>query len=131
MSGSGNQIRSFRKKRGLTQSQLAEAIGETRQTVYKYETGIVKTVPLPKLEKIASVLACTPAELAGWAPRAGMVVCEESSPYLTEEETMLLEAWHQATDKERSIISMILKEYGMLEPDKKSRKEQIHEFSET
>ena len=118
MSGSGNQIRSFRKKRGLTQSQLAEAIGETRQTVYKYEAGIVKTIPRSKLEKIASVLACTPAELAGWTSKSCSFFHEESSPYLTEEESRLLEAWHQATDKERSIISMILKEYGMPEPKK-------------
>ena len=118
MAGSCNQIRFFRKKRGLTQSQLAEAIGETRQTVYKYETGIVRSVPAHKLEKIASVLACTPAELAGWTAQARPVVYEESSPYLTEEEIRLLEAWHQATDKERSIISMILKEYGMQEPKK-------------
>ena len=113
MAGSCNQIRFFRKQRGLTQSQLAEAIGETRQTVYKYETGIVRSVPAHKLEKIASVLACTPAELAGWDTQTSPVISEASSPYLTEEEIRLLEAWHQATDKERRIISDILSEYGM------------------
>ena len=115
MTGSCNQIRFFRKLRGLTQSQLAEAIGETRQTVYKYETGIVRSVPAHKLEKIAFVLACTPAELAGWTPKSSSSVHEETSPYLTEEEIRLLEAWHQASDKERHIISMILQEYGMQE----------------
>ena len=115
MSEAGNNIRFFRKKRGLTQSQLAERIGETRQTVYKYETGKVQTVPYHKLEKIASVLECTPAELMGWASR-DYSVHEEAAPYLTEQETRLLGAWHQATDKERSVISLILKEYGMLEP---------------
>ena len=109
----GNLIRFFRKRRGLTQSQLAEAIGETRQTVYKYETGIVKSVPFHKLEKIASVLACTPADLTGWAVQPKLIASEESSPYLTEEEIRLLEAWHQATDKERTIIAMLLQEYGM------------------
>ena len=115
MAGSCNQIRFFRKKRGLTQSQLAEAIGETRQTVYKYETGIVRSVPAHKLEKIAAVLSCTPAELAGWTAQANSTTSEELSPYLTEDDVRLLEAWHQATDKERRIISTILKEYGMLE----------------
>lgn len=117
MTGSGNQIRFFRKQRGLTQSQLAEAIGETRQTIYKYETGVIKTVPFHKLEKIASVLACTPAELAGWAVQPHLTNHEQYSLYLTEEETRLLQAWHKATDKERRIISMILREYGMPEPD--------------
>ena len=125
MPGSGNKIRFFRQKRGMTQSQLAEAIGETRQTVYKYETGIVKTVPHPKLEKIASVLGCTPAELAGWGSRSDLTIYEEASPYLTEEESRLLEAWHRATDKERRIISMILKEYGMPDPDKRHKTDRL------
>ena len=119
MSETENKIRHYRKLRGLTQSQLAEAIGETRQTVYKYETGIVRTVPYHKLEKIASVLECMPSELMGWASQAGSSFCEESAPYLTEEETRLLEAWHRATDKERSVISLILKEYGMPEPKRR------------
>ena len=111
----GSNIRYFRELKGLSQIELAEKIGETRQTVYKYETDKVQTVPYHKLERIASVLACTPTELMGWASQA-YSVHEEAAPYLTEEETRLLGAWHQATDKERSVISLILKEYGMLEP---------------
>ena len=65
------------------------------------------------LEKIASVLTCTPAELTGWTAQPHSTTHEEPSPYLTEEEIRLLEAWHQATDKERAIIAMLLQEYGM------------------
>ena len=51
----GSLICSRRKARGLTQEQLAEAVGVARQTASKWETG--ETVPdAESLGKLASVL---------------------------------------------------------------------------
>ena len=66
MSTVGERIRQLRGRLGLSQSQLAEAIGETKQTLYKYEHGIVTNIPLQKLEAIARVLDCPPTALTGW-----------------------------------------------------------------
>ena len=66
MSTIGERIAQLRDRRGMTQSELGDAIGETKQTIYKYEHGIVTNIPLAKVEAIARVLRCPPAILTGW-----------------------------------------------------------------
>ncbi len=124
MSSVGNNIRMRRNMQGISQSALAEAIGESRQTVYKYESGLVSNIPLAKLELIAHALECSPTDLTGWKRESHPAFKEDPLPYLTEEEAALLESWHKATDKERRSIAFILSEYGMPEP--KSTKRSNH-----
>lgn len=66
MSTIGERIAAFRLKRGMTQTELADAIGENKQLIYKYEKGIITNIPLQKVEAMAKALLCTPAELTGW-----------------------------------------------------------------
>jgi transcriptional regulator with XRE-family HTH domain len=51
----GRKIRALRLERGLSQSQLADAIGVTFQQVQKYEKG-ANRVSAGRLQKIADVL---------------------------------------------------------------------------
>lgn len=37
----GSRVKLFRNKRGITQTQLAQAVGKDRQYLYKIEKGIV------------------------------------------------------------------------------------------
>ncbi|MBE6555234.1 MAG: helix-turn-helix domain-containing protein [Ruminococcaceae bacterium] len=62
----GEKIRDLRLKRGLSQEDIARALGTTKQAVYKYESGIVTNIPVDKLERIAGLLGVSPAYLAGW-----------------------------------------------------------------
>ena len=63
----GSLICSRRKARGLTQEQLAEAVGVARQTVSKWETG--ETVPdAESLGKLASVLGFSVDRALGLEP---------------------------------------------------------------
>lgn len=62
----GENIKKQRKHLGLTLEELANKIGTTRQTVYKYENGIVQNIPSDKIEMIASALNTTPAYIMGW-----------------------------------------------------------------
>ena len=63
----GRLICSRRKARGLTQEQLAEAVGVARQTVSKWETG--ETVPdAESLGKLASVLGFSVDRALGLEP---------------------------------------------------------------
>ena len=109
----GNNIKRYREARGMSQIQLAEALGESRQTIYKYETGVVANVPIIKIERIAGILGCSPAALAGWQQRDDYILYEDTAPSRTRHEQELLEAWKRATDKEKMIIIAILREYGM------------------
>ena len=60
----GENIRTMREKRGLSQSELAEKIELQKQNVSAFERG-VKTPSLEKLIAIADTLHCTTDELLG------------------------------------------------------------------
>ena len=70
MSTIGERIAELRLQRGMTQSELGEAVGESKQTIYKYERGIIANIPLAKVEAIAKALRCPPAALTGWEESA-------------------------------------------------------------
>lgn len=62
----GEKIRAYRELKNLTQEQLGRLCGTTKQTIYKYETGEVTNIPMPRLEKIAAVFQISAATLLGW-----------------------------------------------------------------
>lgn len=60
-------LREWRKHRGMTQEQLAEAIDSTKQTVSRMESG-TRTYNQPFLEACADALKCRPADLLNGPP---------------------------------------------------------------
>lgn len=62
----GERIKQARELRRITQTELADAIGTTKQNVYKYENGIVTNIPSDKIEAISKFLGTSPAYLMGW-----------------------------------------------------------------
>ena len=69
MSTIGDRIKNARENKGITQTELGDKIGSTKQTVYKYENNIVTNIPLDKIESIASELNVSPAFIMGWDDR--------------------------------------------------------------
>ena len=62
----GDRIRNLRIKSDLSQTELAEKIEVSKQTLYKYEKNIITNVPSVKVEALAEALKTTPAYLMGW-----------------------------------------------------------------
>lgn len=62
----GEKIRKLRKTAGLSQVELAGMLGVSKQSLYKYETGVVRNIPFEKIEKLARILHTTPQYLLGW-----------------------------------------------------------------
>ena len=62
----GQRIKSRREQLNIGQSELAEKVGVSKQTLYKYENDIVTNIPSDKVEKISYYLETTPAYLMGW-----------------------------------------------------------------
>ena len=59
-------LKRLRKERKLTLEEIAAALGTSKQTIHRYENGIISNVPPEKIEAIAKLLEVTPAELMGW-----------------------------------------------------------------
>lgn len=62
----GDRIRATRKHEGISQTDLAQTMGVIKQTLYKYENGIVTNIPFEKIEAAATALRVTPGYLMGW-----------------------------------------------------------------
>lgn len=62
----GEKIRTLRKRAGLSQTELAKRTNLSKQTIWKYEFGIVKNIPLQNIEAIAKALNDRPDCLVGW-----------------------------------------------------------------
>ena len=64
----GDRIKFFRKQKGLTLEELATCVKLTRQTLSRYENGVIANIPSDQLAAIADVLDASPATLLGWHP---------------------------------------------------------------
>jgi repressor LexA len=62
----GERIRELRKEKGITQSEMAKLLHTTKQTISKYEKGIVTNIPSDRVEEMARILETTPEYILGW-----------------------------------------------------------------
>lgn len=65
----GDRIKLARENVALSQTELAEKIGVSKQTLYKYENNIVTNIPSDKIELIANFTNVSPSHLMGWEPK--------------------------------------------------------------
>lgn len=63
----GENIRSRRKELDMTLEEVASLVGLSRQTLSRYETGIIGNIPSDRIELLAKALHTSPAYLMGWA----------------------------------------------------------------
>lgn len=91
------QVYNIRLARGLTQKDIAEAIGTTANQVSRLENGERKLAP-EWLERLSKALNCTKAELLG----------EEPSIPLTAEEQAVLELFRSLSEEKKKDVSLIL-----------------------
>lgn len=64
--GIHDRIKMRRKELDLSADAVAEALGVSRATVYRYESSDIEKMPLDVLGPLSKVLKCTPAYLMGW-----------------------------------------------------------------
>ena len=62
----GERIKQRRKKLGLSAEDVADKMGVSAATVYRYESSDILNMGIDKLELIAKALKTTPAALMGW-----------------------------------------------------------------
>ena len=60
------RLKAARKAKGLTLDELAARVGTSKQTIHRYERGIISNIPHDKIELLARALEIAPSELMGW-----------------------------------------------------------------
>lgn len=61
----GERIRSLRKERGISVDTIAQKLGVSKTTIYRYEDSTIEKIPLQIFDKICEILNVTAAELMG------------------------------------------------------------------
>lgn len=56
----GERIHKKRIEAGLTLQEVGNRIGASRQTVSRYETGVISDIPSDRIEALARALSTTP-----------------------------------------------------------------------
>lgn len=80
----GVRVRAARVAAGLTQLELARAMGySTRSTISRIESGD-NQVPMDRLDALAAALRTTPAYLLGQDGAAAEPAAQENDPFLQE-----------------------------------------------
>lgn len=59
-------IKNARLALNLTLDDVAKIVGVSRQTIQRYESGVIGNIPSDRLEKLAIALHTTPGILMGW-----------------------------------------------------------------
>ena len=80
MSITGQRIKERRKQLALSADDVADLLGVSRSTIFRYESGHIEKVPANVLERLAEILNTTPAYLMGWKD-------DSISPHHTEDYT--------------------------------------------
>lgn len=101
----GQRIKDRRERLGLGQTELADRVGISKQTLYKYENGIITNIPSDKIEAISKVLNSSPGYLMGWSDNIDYVVMPEDTPTsgnLTPNEQIIIERYRSIPEDKKS-----------------------------
>lgn len=86
----------------MSQDELAQKLSTTKQTIYKYEMGIVTNIPSDKIEKMALIFHISPAYIMGWTDEITSVNRNTSSSTLSEAEQKILKNFRNLNDLGKS-----------------------------
>lgn len=68
----GERIKDLREEYDMTLQQVADAIGVSRATVLKYETGVIANIPTERVHQLANLFKVTRPYLMGWTDERGV-----------------------------------------------------------
>ena len=84
----GERIKNLRLKNNYTLDEIADKLGTSRQTIFKYENNIVTNIPSDKIEKLALIFNVSPAYIMGWE-NSQLGDYEENVEYLKNQPELL------------------------------------------
>lgn len=109
----GERIRQMRESANLGLTELADKIGVSKQTLYKYENDIITNIPSDKIEAIAEVCNVSPAIIMGWEleeryanmrEMLDLAESESKSENLTANERLIIERYRMLPQEEKTAL---------------------------
>lgn len=98
----GERMRQLRENIGMPQIEAAKRIGVSKQTLYKYEKGIISNIPSDKIEAAARLFGVEPAYIMGWGEKEEKAELKELP--LSEPERNLLKYFRALPGFERGML---------------------------
>lgn len=89
------RIKLRRKELDLTADDVAEALGVSRATIYRYESAAIEKLPTSIINPLAKVLRCSPSYLMGW---------DEEGVSLSDQDERLLSNYHKLNSSGKDYI---------------------------
>ena len=114
----GEKIRAQREQSGMTQTELGKACGVTKQTIFKYETGVVTNIPLDKLMLISGALNVSAAYLMGWEDDPKPANNKKDAPAMSESVMQLVKVIEQLSPENQKTLAVVAK--GLLRDQSES-----------
>ena len=96
----GQRIALAREQRNMTLEEVARLCETTKQTIFKYENGIVTNIPYDKIVLLSKALDVSPSYLFGWDEK-------KSSPRedeLTEGEKMMIDIFRLIPEDQQQVF---------------------------
>jgi transcriptional regulator with XRE-family HTH domain len=103
-------IKRLRLEKNLTLEELGKKVGTTKQTIKRYESGEISTIPYDKIVLLADTLGVAPGVLMGWQ-REFSIESAELDVKLTNMENRLkeyaLKLSQMPKEKQEHIMNLI------------------------
>lgn len=116
----GERLKLRRKEIGFSAEKVADQLGVSPATIYRYEKGDIEKVPVDSLAELAKILQTTPAYLMGWESQADQAEIND-----------LLAQIQASEEKEQSRIAGMIQDFKKLNDDGKAKAiERVHELTE-
>lgn len=118
------RIKNRRKQLGISVDDVADALGVSRATIYRYESAEIEKVPASIIDKLAAVLQTTPAYLMTWTDDPSVRYYEdtkaaEMAQRLFEDKDMrlLFDAARDSRPEDLQMATDLLKRLKQTNPD--------------
>lgn len=95
-------IKLLREKRGETLEEVAKAIGSSKQTIQRYETGEIKNIPYDKIIALSNHFRVKPGVIMGWEDT------EDFTDDMVSEHIDLISKWVRLSpEKQKAVMDII------------------------
>lgn len=101
----GNNIKKYRKEKGLTLKELAEKVELTEATVQKYEAGNIKKIDVEMLKKLSDALNVLPENLTEWDKKEYEKYREEKQG---TQEAKIIKMYNQLTFGHKKVVRSLM-----------------------